>query len=246
MLLRLREEHKIEFGEIDFNEKLTINGLVYYMQQLAANHAIKLGFSYYKNGENPKYYWVLSRVKFEIKKYPKWQDQIALETYPGGYDRLFGVRLFDLFNETGECIAHIIGYYILIDIETNRPVRMKGAQGALSILDFPYQGETLEKLPLPTQMIQEEIRKARYSEIDVNKHMNNACYVKWVVDMIALEDFETKEIGSLQLNYNTSITYNTEVKVHIGMNTPDEYLIYGTSIDGQINYFSAQVVMSNK
>ncbi|WP_070000464.1 acyl-[acyl-carrier-protein] thioesterase [Cellulosilyticum sp. I15G10I2] len=243
MSLRLREVHKIEFEDIDFTEKLAMHGIVHYMQQVAANHAIKLGFSYYKNTEKPKYYWVISRVKFEMYKYPSWQDQMAIETYPGGYDKLFAVRLFDLFDQEGEKIGHIIGNYILMDAETERPVRIKGIQGAMNVLDFPYEGEKLDKLVLPTKIIKQDIRKARYTEIDVNKHMNNAYYVKWVVDMIDLEDFYHKEIESLQLNYNTSVTYDTKVKVVMGTNAEDERIVYGTSLDDTVNYFSAKLVM---
>ncbi|MDF2614774.1 MAG: hypothetical protein K0S71_2560 [Clostridia bacterium] len=243
MLLRLREEHKIEFEDIDFTEKLAMYGIIHYMQQLAANHAIKLGISYYKNGDKPKYYWVISRVKFSMMKYPNWQEKIAIETYPGGYDKLFAVRLFDLFGENEEKIGHIIGDYILIDAETERPVKIKGIAPPLDVLDFPYQGETLGKILLPTEIIKEETRKARYTEIDVNKHMNNAYYVKWVVDMIDLEDFCHKEIESLQINYNTSVTYNTKVRVKMGINDENEHVVYGTSFDGSINYFSAKFVM---
>ncbi len=244
MSLRLREEHKVEFEDIDFTEKLAMHGIVHYMQQVAANHAIKLGFSYYKNMEKYKYYWVISRVKFEMYKYPNWQDQMAIETYPGGYDKLFAVRLFDLFAENGEKIGHIIGNYILMDAKTQRPVKIKGIQGPMDVLDFPYEGEKLDKLVLPTKSIKQDIRKARYTEIDVNKHMNNAYYVKWVLDMIDLEDFKHKEIKSLLLNYNTSVTYDTKVKVIMGINAKDELIVYGTSQDDTINYFSAKVVMS--
>lgn len=243
MQLRLREQHKIEFEEIDFTQKLAMHGVVHYMQQLAANHAMKLGFSYYKNEDQPKYYWVISRVKFEMQKYPSWQEEIAIETYPGGYDKLFAVRLFDLFDQVGEKIGHIIGNYILMDTQTERPVKIKGIEAPLDILDFPYEGEKLGKLAAPNQIIKEDIRKARYTEIDVNKHMNNAYYVKWVVDMIPLDDFYTKEIVSLQINYNKSIMYDTEVKIIMGTNEKKELIVYGNSLDDTINYFSAKLEM---
>ena len=243
---RLREVHKIEFEDIDFTEKLAMHGIVHYMQQIAANHAIKLGVSYYKNTEAPKYYWVISRVKFEMYKYPSWQDTLAIETYPGGHDKLFAVRLFDLFDEAGEKIGHIIGHYILMDTETQRPVKIKGIEGPMKVLDFTYTGEKLDKLVLPKEIIKEEIRKARYTEIDVNKHMNNAHYVKWVVDMIELETFYHEEIASIQLNYNTSVTYNTKVKVRMGMNERQECIVYGTSLDESINYFTAKILMRKR
>ncbi len=243
MQLRWKEKFKIEFEDIDFTEKLAMHGIVHYMQQIAANHAIQLGFSFYKSENKSTYYWVIARVKFEMQKYPCWQEEISVETYPGGYDKLFAVRLFDILDASGEQVGHIIGNYILMDAETGRPVKIKGIKEPLNVLDFPYGGEKLDKIDLSCRIVKEDIRKARYTEIDVNKHMNNAYYVKWVVDMIPLEAFYHKEIESLQLNYNTSVTYDTKVKVIMGVNDKEELIVYGTSLDEETNYFSAKLRM---
>ena len=117
MRLHLKEEHRVEFGEIDFKEKLTLNGIVYYMQQVAANHAIKLNFSYYKSEDKSPYYWVISRVKFIMATYPKWQEHVSIETYPGGYNKLFAVRLFDLTNEKGDKIGQFRIMEVMPEIE---------------------------------------------------------------------------------------------------------------------------------
>lgn len=241
MNLKLREEHIVEFEDIDFTEKLAMHGVVHYMQKVAANHAIRLGVNYYKSVEGPKYYWVIGRVKFIMNRYPSWQEKVAIETYPGGYDKLFAMRLFDLYDENEEKIGHIIGNYVLMDEETGRPVKIRGANAPLDVLDFLYEGEKLDKILLPEEIMKEDTRKARYSEIDVNQHMNNAYYVKWVVDMLSLDTFYDKEIESLQINYNTSVTYNTKVKVKMGYNEKNELVVFGTDPENTINYFSAKL-----
>ena len=60
---RLKENYQVDFDVVDFTGKLSINGLCSYMQTVAAKHATKLGINFYKNGEKPTYYWILSRVK---------------------------------------------------------------------------------------------------------------------------------------------------------------------------------------
>ena len=77
MPLKLKEEYKVQFDAIDFTGKITINGLCSYMQIIAANHASSLNFNFYKNSEAPEYYWVLSKVKYVIDEYPKWEEKIA-------------------------------------------------------------------------------------------------------------------------------------------------------------------------
>lgn len=246
MKLRLKEDYRIDFTHIDFTGNISLNGIADYMQIVAANHAGLLGFDFYNEEKTSKYYWVISRVKYNIKKYPKWLENISLETYPGGYSGLFAVRLFTLFDESGEEIGEIIGDYVLMDTERGRPARIKGAPAPLNILDFPYEGECLQKLELPDEILKEEIRKARYSEIDLNQHMNNAQYIKWILDMFSLETFREKEVSSLQINYNTSISYGTEVKVKLGRSKEGSYMVYGTSLEGETIYFTSDLILREK
>lgn len=242
-MTRLKEHYQVDFDVLDFNGKLSINGLSSYMQTVAAKHATKLGINFYKSGEKQVYYWILARVKYEVHRYPRWEDQVALETYPGGHDKLFAVRLFDLTDAKGQLIGRITGDYLLMDAQKGRPVKIKGAPGPLAVLDFPYEGEKLERIPLPEEILGEDIRKAYYSELDLNGHMNNAHYIRWSVDMLPLELLKTSEIKSLQINYNTSVTYGVEVKIVIGKNKEGHYVIAGNSLDGQINYFTAEMIL---
>ena len=168
MSLKLREEYKIAFDAIDFTGRITLNGICNYMQIIAGNHASLLKFNYYKTNGLPDHYWIVSKVKYVMDAYPRWEEKIAMETYPGGYDKLYAVRLFDLFNEQGSKIGHIIGDYVLMDTNKQRPIRIKGIEGNLSCLDFPYEGEKLTKLVATGELQREDIRKARYYEIDVN------------------------------------------------------------------------------
>lgn len=243
MSLKLREEYTVQFDSIDFTGKITINGLSSYMQIIAANHASLLNFNYYKNSEAPQYYWILSKVKYVIEEYPKWEEKIAMETYPGGYEKLYAVRLFDIYNASGKKIGYIIGDYLLMDAVKMRPVKIKGNTGDLAFLDFPYDGESVAKLKIPEGILKVERRKAYYSEIDLNGHMNNAHYIKWVVDMLPLQTLKDHEISIFEINYNASITYGTEVKVILSQNEQNEYVIYGNSTDDTVNYFIATVFL---
>lgn len=242
--LKHREEYKVDFDALDFTGKLSLYGLSGYMQIIAANHASIFGVNFYKNLDNPSYYWIVSKVKYVMNRYPKWEDVITLETYPGGYDKLYAVRKFDIYDQSDNQLGYIIGDYILMDMERKRPVQIKGSKGALSILDFPYEGEKLAKIRIPEEVIKSEIRKAYYSEMDLNGHMNNSHYVKWALDMLPIEYFKTHEVRSLEINYNAAIEYGAEVKMHLGRNEADKYIVYGNTLDDAKNYFTAAIELA--
>lgn len=247
MKVQLKEEYEVQVDDIDFSSQLSMLGLAKHMQNIAAHHAADLGFNYYKDGVEPRYYWVLSRVKYSLNTSVKWQEKFSLTTYPGGYDKLFAVRLFDIQDAQGEPIGSIIGDYILMDVQKGRPACINTGESAFEVLNFPYEGEKLEKLSVPTEgIIAEERRKARYSEIDLNGHMNNIQYIKWILDMLPLEVYKKQEVESLQINYNKSIMYQDEIKVVLGTTKEEGYRVAGVSLDGKTNYFTAHIMLRNR
>lgn len=240
---KFREAFQVDFDAIDFTGKMSIQGLSRYMQIIAGHHASSLNFNFFKNGQNPGYYWIISKVKYVIESYPKWDDEIILETYPGGYDKLYAVRLFDVYDKKQKKIACIIGDYLLMDMEKKRPVRIKGGAGSLTILDFPYEGEKLQKLKVPDRMLKVEQRKAYYSEMDLNNHMNNAHYVKWAIDMLPFDLLKTHEVSCLEINYNASIEYGKEVKLVLSQNEAGTYVVSGQDLQEDKNYFIAEMTL---
>ena len=113
-------------------------------------------------------------------------------------------------------------------------------------IDFPYSGQKLEKLHLRMTVRAEEIRKAYYSDLDINSHMNNVCYIRWIVDILPIELLKEKRVCSLQINSNASIMYNDEVRVIMDQDEKDVYYVAGMSIDGRKNYFTAEVILKNR
>ena len=247
MRLHLKKTYKVDFTDIDFTGKLNLYSLSNYMQKIASDHATELGFNYYKgeDEETAACYWILSRVKYQIESYPEWEEKISLETYPGGYDKLFAVRCFKVYNEKGELAGSIIGDYILMDAKKQRPVKIKGIKPPLNILDFPYEGGKLDKLAIPTEILKRDIRKCRYSEIDLNQHMNNGQYIKWILDMLSLEQIKTHSVASLQINFNASVMYGDIVKVYLGKNEAGKIMVWGMSEDEKTNYFISEMSFKN-
>lgn len=246
MELKMEQTYRVDITDIDFMGNMDLYGISNKMQIIAADHAEVLDFNYYKSQEKAQYYWVLSRVKYVINDYPKWLDEVKLITYPGGADKLFAVRLFELEDKEGQKIGHIIGDYLLLDVEKGRPTPVKKAGPLFEKLNFPYEGDKLDKLSMPIDILAEDQRKARYSHIDVNGHMNNAAYISWIVDMLSLETLKHKEIATLQINYVTSVMWGDEVKVVMGYDEKKRLMVAGTSLDKKTIYFNAEMTLRDK
>lgn len=244
MIAKYKKSFKINFRDVDLNMKLRMSSLVDYMQEIAGEHAYELGLNFF--GQEQEVYWIVSRAKMHLEEYPNWEETITLTTYPAGIDKLFAVRRFDIYNQAGKAIGYIIGNYILLDSKTHRPVRPKGLEGPISKLFYPYEGESLPKLKAPIMIQREDSRKARYSEVDINGHMNNTHYVRWAVDMMSSEELAKRAIQSIQTNYTTSVKEGDEVKVIRGLDENGHTMIQGSSLDGKTVYWTSKIVFKDR
>ncbi len=240
---RLKQSYKIDFDTVDVLGKLSINIISRYMQELAAKHATMLGVSFIDGENMPKAYWILSRVKYDIQKYPTCNEEITIETYPAGCDKLFFVRCFEIKDKDGEIIGNIIANYILMDAKKKRPIKINGSSGILAKVDYLYEGDKVGKVPPVIVPSKKEVRKAYYSELDYNGHMNNSHYIRWSIDMLTEELIKGRQIKSIEINYNSPIMCNDKVELTLE-NREDSYLISGNSVIDDKNYFNTRVIMS--
>ena len=171
-----------------------------YFQEMAYHHAKQLGFGYEDMNER-KTMWVLSRMRIQIKRYPVWDDQVSVETWHRGMERLFGLRDFRIKNLDGEVLGVASSAWLILDSETRRPIRP--AEGVLSQnmgTDSVFE-EKLDKIPAPEQMVELARRKVQFSDLDIVGHVNNVKYMEWCVDTLMADGSFNKEIRELEINF---------------------------------------------
>ena len=64
----------------DVNDKITIKSILNIFQDAASYHASKIGVGYEEMLEK-NLYWVLSRIKFDILKQPKIDEEVIIKTW---------------------------------------------------------------------------------------------------------------------------------------------------------------------
>ncbi|WP_054739826.1 acyl-[acyl-carrier-protein] thioesterase [Cellulosilyticum ruminicola] len=240
MDIELKEDYVVEFEDVDFLGNINFLGLAKNMQNIAIHHADLIGVGFYKDELKPTYYWVVSRVKYILNKTIQWKEKVSLNTWLAGSQKFFVIRKTDIMRESNEIIGQIIMNYMLLDADKGRPLRITDNIGNGTMVR-EYEGEILPKLGIPTNIVAEEIRKARYSDLDVNGHMNNVQYVKWILDMLPLDFYREREVESLQINYNKPVMYQDKIKVILGTVKEAGYRVAGVSLDNKINYFTAHM-----
>jgi acyl-ACP thioesterase len=172
--------------------RLTLPNLCNYLQEAAGNHAASLGFSIddmVRNGNT----WVLYRLKISVERFPNWGDQIVVQTWPSGVERIFAYREFRVLDPSGQVLASGTSIWLLINLRTRRPVRVEPVFKTYRF-DGLERGTFDDLKPEGGTDVTKSIFHVRKSDLDRNLHVNNTRYISWALE--SLPDSENHKVVS--------------------------------------------------
>ena len=231
-LLQFEKEYRVHVYETGPDGKLNLYSLFNYMQDIASDHAVKLGFGRDDLMRDNRF-WVLSRMYAEINDWPAWEDPIIVKTWPNGTDKLFALRNYEVKYPDGRHIASATSSWLILD-RTSKKVQRPD-----SILTSYNPNLQTNKSPIRYAQKLESAsenghislgHKINVSDLDVNLHTNNVRYLKWVIDTYNL-DFVMKNLPqSAEINYLAESHYNEEIIIRTS-EEKDNISIFNHSIN---------------
>jgi len=213
--MQFDKEYRVHVYETGPDGRLSLYSLFNYLQDIASDHAIRLGFGR-DDLMRENRFWVLSRIYAEIAVMPKWEDSIIVKTWPNGTDKLFALRNFDLSYPDGTHIASATSSWLILDMTTRRVQRPDNILAKFySDLHPNYSPIRYASKLEPTDGESNTSREYRIkvSDLDVNLHTNNVRYLTWVSDCYNLE-FAMKNVPrSAEINYLAESQFDEEVVI---------------------------------
>lgn len=209
--------YRVNTYEADASGRLSIPGLFNYLQDAAARHATELKFGR-EHLEQENRFWVLSRILVKIDIIPDWEEEIILRTWPSGVDKLFALRDFEIIGLNGKKYGGATSCWLMVSRQNRRPVRpdklLEDMNMEMRKESFPERYPS--KLPgLVNASYVSPVIPVRYSDLDINMHVNNVQYIKWVIDTYPLDFILGNEIKSAEVNYLSESVPGDEITVHV-------------------------------
>jgi len=202
---------KVTSRDLNPKGEARLTSLAGFFQEIAYQHAEKLGFGYHDllAGQT---FWVLSRMKIRILQYPLWDDEIRVQTWPCGLDKLFAMRDFRIFSGSGQVIGLASTAWLIVGNQTRRPARPSDQLDQYREgQDKPF-AEKLRKIALPEDMSRVDLRSVVYSDLDVVGHVNNVKYMEWCIDA-AGETGLRRGIGTFEINFMHESRFGDEIEI---------------------------------
>ena len=111
-----RYTFKIRSYECGANSTATLAHVCNYLQEAASLNAEELEFSksdFDARGENIS--WVLTRLAVKMMRYPTWEEEITVLTYPRGGRKIVAWRDFEIKNSSSTSLTSSIAIRIILN-----------------------------------------------------------------------------------------------------------------------------------
>jgi len=199
--------------QVDFQQKITLMGLGYYLFEAAGMHADQRGFGL-RDLMKQKKAWFLSRLAIRMDHYPRQYENIWLETWIVEVDDHFTTRSFHVLNEKREVIGGACSSWAMIDLKTRKPDLLKPILGEEHIEgEKPALVRSTEKVPPAGQAAGVSEHRVVYSDLDILGHVNSLRYIQWMLDLFPLSLFQEKQMSRLDINYIAETNFGEQMEL---------------------------------
>ena len=195
------QKYLINYYDVDLELKAKVISLLRFCENNAVMQSENLGvgIDYYKKNQ---VLWVLHKWDVKIYKYPKFKDEIVVNTKPNSFKGFYAYRYFEILNDKKEMIVEAHTEWLFIDAVKKRPIKI------IEEMFNKYGLTEKDNLPLEMRPVQvpgttdyEKSFSVRNSDIDTNNHVNNVQYIAWALEVVPQEIVKNYEITDLKVVY---------------------------------------------
>ena len=212
------ERKELSYNELDFMGRWKPDNIFLTMQEAAGRHAERLGAGYgvlRQKGIG----WVLIRTSLKMDKYPGVNTTVTVTTWPEPERRLLFPRFFTFKDDAGNLLGTASTLWAIMDIE-NRSLAVPASKGVVvqTPAEPPLKLELPGKVRMPEGEISESSVCPKYSDLDVNNHVNNSRYIDWFTDQIPLDVHTGGILSEISVSYSREIRSGGTVKLEFSRN----------------------------
>ncbi len=176
------KEFLIEHSAVDCFGRLRPSRILDMVQQVSGDHSVLLGAGQDVLTEKDLF-WAVIRHRVHITRLPGAGEKVTLQTWPMPTTRTAYPRSVVAYDAAGNECFRAISLWVLMEGKS-RAMVVPGKSGVtvsgmLTGAELAAPGSLV-----PKPMSREVSRTVRYTDLDINGHMNNCRYLDWVADVL--------------------------------------------------------------
>lgn len=195
-------DFRVDSRDVDLFNQCRPSAVLGYLQEAATQAALELGVAGPQIMEKYNCLWMVTRNWVDLDAPLRWNELITVKTWHRGASGASSYRDFDLFRD-GKPIGQGVSVWVMVDADEHKLFRMKN----LTEFQGTDGGELcksvrLRRPAMPGQFDARTRRDLRYSDTDINGHVNNIHYADFACDSLHLErQGRGKFVRAFQIGY---------------------------------------------
>ena len=179
--------------------RLKPSAILWFVQEMAGRHCLQLQLDW-NTLAGMGMFWAIIRHRVQITRMPKKDETIRIETWPMPTTRVAYPRNVVAFDQNGSELFRTTSLWVLMDMES-RAMILPGKSG-VEVAGVLRGGE----LPVPGSLSPVQLsglqeRSVRFTDLDLNGHMNNCRYLDWAADLLPSQFHEAHTVKDFTLGY---------------------------------------------
>ncbi len=209
-----KQKYLVETYNTSYFQTIKISDLYKYLQEVASQHSevMKIGFDDLKNNKGA---WVLTKQLIEFERLPRALEEFTVHTWSNRHNKIVANRNFLITDKDNKPIIKATSDWVVINLEKRRIIPLtKINLDFIQSFNHELFANPLEKINIIAEnLVNKFTKQVRFSDIDINGHMNNTAYVDMVLDSIA-EYFDKRyDLIRINTNFIQEVKFSEEISI---------------------------------
>lgn len=174
---------KVRLSEVDPRALLKVQSLFDWFQDAGCEHAAQQGMSAAELLVH-HFTWVLLKYRVRINRYPTWNEEVTITSWRAPLNDLYDLRKFRVIDARGVTLISANSAWVIMNFTTRKPTRLSRCLDAVQRSGMGCIPDNFERiLPVTAPQYTTDFR-VRISDLDFNRHVNNAIYIGWALEAL--------------------------------------------------------------
>lgn len=224
-----RYDFLVEPFHCDFSNHLFWGHLGNAMLNAADYHSSERGYGVVELNKVHRT-WVLSRFAVEMEDVPLAYDKLSIETWVESAKKFFTSRNFVVSSRDG---SKVYGYgrsvWAMIDTVTRQPSDLLDVHDELIAryveTDKPCPIDSASRVVVSHDATFMREFKARYSDVDINGHINSVKYIEHVLDLFNIDFYRSNRLQRMEIAYVAEAHEGDDIRLYMHERNDGEYCV---------------------
>jgi len=203
-------QHTVSLTQVGANKKMRPLVLMDLLLDIAAEHAARIGIGVEDLAKN-RLVWFAARFHIKIKRLPRWREQLKIQSWLSGRQKLFALRDIRIIDRDEQQIVSASSGWLVIDVKNKRPQRPDRSLGQVPCYEKRVIETAFDELPEPEIVNVEKEFEPAFNIIDANDHVSSTAYLMWAIETMPKNILEACWPAEIEIAFKNETFYGQKV-----------------------------------